>query len=342
MAIEKYVSTSWQIERVFDSQTKIADFTPSTYVPPEIQAYVDRLKAIADPRFTYVHVIAMTDGDYYGSNLNGDIFTTDQLTGQQTPTEAEKNPGDMAGVALPRYKTFEQAKFFRNHANGNNDPAYGDVPCAAWNDLMRRVELVVRIAKKAIPELGLRDGADICAKLDRRGYLTLSMGTRITHEKCRYCGAENEYIHQRCDHLKNHMNEIMPDGRLVSAENFGCRFFDISDVGVPADPAAYSLSKVASAVLLNHAIDVPGDGYAPWRNKLSEMEKRVLAADPVYDVPSDDVPCSVVDGECTDEFTEPELKAAYVAAHGDLSAVVSTAAAAGMVFSPRELATLTA
>ncbi len=345
MSIEKHVSATWQIESVLDSASKVACWTPPTYVPPGIQAFVDQLKERgADPRFTYVHLIAMTDGDFYGSNLNGDVFTTEELTGTQSPEEAAKNRGAMRGVPLPRYKTFEQAKFFRNHANGDTDPYYGDVPCADWNAPMRRVELIVRIAKKPLPEMGMQDGSDIIIKLDRRGFITVSMGTRITHEQCSICGHENEFIHERCDHLANQMNEVLPDGRLVYAKNYGMRFFDISDVGVPADPGAYSMAKVAMVIVA--AVQAPNvafdaDGYAEWRTKHSEITKHVPCSDPVADL------LPVRDAVARTEkepaaYPVDQLKQALHAAHDDIDVVLSTAAAAGIVFSPVELCTLTA
>jgi len=345
VSIEKHISTTWQVENVLDSPSKVACWQPPTYVPPEIQAFMSQLKERgADPRFSYVHIIAMTDGDYYGQNLNGDVFTTDELLGQQSEQEAAKNVDNMRGVQLPRYKTFEQAKFYRNHANGPNDPYYGDVPCAAWNGPMRRVELIVRIAKKAIPELGMQDGGDIVIKLDRRGYITVSMGTRISHEQCSICGNTNEFMHERCEHLANQMNEVLPDGRVVSAKNFGMRFFDISDVGVPADPGAYSLAKVAAPVGSTHLppnVAFDADGYAEWRTKHSEMTKNVPCTDPIADLLPVQDPSNRTDSE-PPAYSVDQLKKAVYAAQGDLDTVLSTAAAAGVVFSPAELCTLTA
>lgn len=301
-----------------------------TYVPDDIVSFLERLEP--DARFSYVHLIAMSDGDFYGSNLNGDVFTAEELTGLQSQAEADKNTGELKGKAVPRFKTFEQAKFFKHHRNGPTDTAYGDVPCAAWNDRMRRVELVVRVAKQPIPELKLEAAPDVITKLDRRGYLTVSMGTRIAYERCRYCGHQNEFIHQRCSHLRDHMNEIMPDGKLVSAENYGCRFFDISDVTVPADPIAFSLQKVAGAGQgANPAYDA---GYPAMTLKRSEIEKQIPATSTVADNP-----VAAAKVEVVPEFTDEELKKA--AADG-FEAALGTAANLGIVFSPREFVTVMA
>lgn len=330
--IEKRIVSPLQIGGLFDSPSKVAFAQFETHIPDDIVAYLDKIRGQADPRFTYVHIIAMTNGHRYGANLNGDVFTEQDLLGIQGPDEAAKNPGDARGVALPRYKTFEQSKFFRNHANSETDPYYGDIPCAAWNIPLHRVELIVRIAKAPVPELGMRGGEDICRKLAKRGYLTGSMGTRIKYEKCSACGHENELLTDRCVHLRNQMNEILPDGRQVYAENFGTRFFDYSDVDIPADPTAISLAKVASAKAssVNQAHDVHDSA---WRAKLSEIEKEVPSSGSAACLPA----CEVESHAAPDEYSDQELKAA--AAYG-FNTALSTAAIAGIVFSPRELIAL--
>ena len=333
MAITKYITSAIEVAPIYDERMKVAAFT-DVFVPPKIQRYVDTLDP--DPRLAYLHMIAMSDGDYFGSNLNGDIFTTDQLTGMQTPAEAAKNTGSQRGVCVPRYETFETARFFKHHNNKPTSPSYGDMPCAAWNEPMRRVELIIRIAREPAPELRMECDPRIMQKFDQRGYLTGSMGTTISHEKCRICGHENEFVPQRCDHLKHQMNTVLPDGRLVSAENFGCRFFDYSDVGIPADPIAYSLSKVASAAaggmpnLAHDFVTVPD-----WATKRSAIEKHtpvtLTAADISYDEP-------VAKTHHVTEYTGDELK---LAAADGIAALVATSALMGIVLSPAELMTAT-
>ena len=190
----------------------------------------------------------------------------------------------------------------------------------------------------------MQDGKDLIIKLDRRGYLTVSMGTKITCEQCSICNNTNEFIHERCDHLANQINEILPDGRRVYAKNFGMLFFDISDVGVPADPSAYSLAKVAHAAVAERVspnVAFDAEGYAEWRVKHSEILKNVPCSDPISDLLPVQDPSrrSTVEPE---PIPTAQLKKALYAAGNDLDVVLSTAAAAGIVFSPLELCTLTA
>ena len=347
MSIEKYISTDWRVENVFDGSTKTAGVKLDTHVPPEIEEFARNVEP--DPKFCYAHMIAMSDASHYGSNLNGDRFRSDELTAEQPPEEAAKNRGKFKDIQVPRYKTFETAKFYRNHANSPSDPHYGDVPVAAWNEPMQRVELVIRIYRDAA---GMGDGAcpapDIIGKLERGDTLNSSMGCRIHHERCEYCGHENELVKDRCDHLKYMMNRIMPDGRKVSADNFGPNFFDISDVGIPADPVASSLGKVAAADVLdkpktaNVAKDVTDlfqfATKSAWRKKWAEMEKEVPTSTPISALTPDS------DVQSTHEFptqlSEQELKAMLDASNGDIDSVVSTLTACGVVLSPVELAHL--
>lgn len=334
---EKYITTRWDIQGLYrDSFIKVAQFNPEIYIPPEISSFTSNFRP--DPRFCHVHVIAATDGMRYGPNLNGDILDWDQLTGLQSPEEALNNPDDYRGVQLPRYKTFEQAKFYRHHANNPEDPFYGDVPVAALNIPMRRIELIIRIYRQDLPELGGFGAPDIIAKLDRRGYICVSMGCKIHHETCEYCGRSNELIADRCPCLKNNMNVIMPDGRQVRARNFGIRFFDISDVGIAADPAALSLQKVASfynGVRSNPARDILDSRIIGAWAKMSELTKNFppdsVAAVPVTNVP----PNGMVETEPVP--FDPDLIKTAMSNSGSLDCLVSTMTAMGIVLSPHEL-----
>lgn len=340
MAIEKTITTTMNIERTFHTVSgKFASFNPEVYVPPEIQEYARNVRG--DPRFAHVHTIAMSDGERYGSNLNGDIFRWAELLGIQSARESMKNRGPLHGVPIPRYKTFEQAKFYRHHANSPIDPHYGDIPLAVANEPMRRIELIIRIFK--VPFEGGQAANDIVRKMDQRGYLTGSMGCRIHHEKCLYCGNENEFVRDRCDCLKNHMNEIMPNGQLVAADNYEPHFFDYSDVTVPADPIASSLSKVASAQVhgsVNSIKDFIEVLY--WRSKQGEMDKQVGAMPgTIGAIPVDVPPCSTCEKLPVGRQIAPEtLKQAYVIVD-DLDRFASTLALAGVVMSPVELAFVT-
>lgn len=324
--IEKHISNAIKVCGLVEN-TKIASFEPDIHIPEEVQNFVANLQP--DPRFAYMHAIAMSDGDSYGSNMNGDVFTWDELIGNQDEAEAAKNKGDLAGVSIPRYKTFEQAKFFKHHANSDYDKFYGDVPLAACNAPMKRIELIIRVARNDIPEMGMVGAPDVCVNLDNGIQVCLSMGSRITHETCSYCNNSNEFISQRCPHLANQMGEIMPNGVKVAALNYGMRFFDISKVTIPADPIAFSLSKVASIIPPpNKCFDVEVK-KSNWRQKWSEIYK---------EIPSDAAE-KVECGECVSEepsaFKDEELQALAKTAH--LNSLLNTSTALGIVFAPYEL-----
>jgi hypothetical protein len=332
MTIEKHIACGWSGTTVADSAIKVASWRPEVYVPPEISDYIKDLKA--DPRFRYVHLIAMSDGDSYGQNLNGDIFQTDELTGLQTPEEAKKNRGALKDVPVQRYKTFETARLYKDHDNRPTSPAYGDVGVAGWNPVMRRVELVIRIAKSPLSDLNMRSGEDIIKKLDRTGKMDVSMGTTIDHEQCTYCRAKNAHIHQRCPHLATMMGRVMPNGVKVAALNFGVNFFDISDVPVPADPIANSLAKVAGATTVlkpNFSVDVLEDGAG----KLAEILKSIpMEGRTIADV-SDDYPEQRV--ESAEDLNIDDLSGILDVCGNDPKLAMGSLAAFGVSLQPTEL-----
>lgn len=183
----------------------------------EIANFIENFKP--DPKFMYLHVIAMGAGEYYGCNKNGDYFPEDSLKA--------------------RHKTFEQqAKVFKEHNNKPTSPSYGFVPVAWYNSKMHRVELVLAIDKEK--------GADIVRDVEAGKQLEVSMGCRIPHDVCSICGNKAAKTHEYCDHIKFENKKVYADGRQVFMYNYLPTFYDISIVGRRADRIAYAMGKVAS------------------------------------------------------------------------------------------------
>jgi hypothetical protein len=121
----------------------------------DVEDFVHTFEKKAD--HTYLLVNAMTSGDYYGENLNGDYFPDDQLQ---------------------RYhKTFEKnAHFYRHHKNKNPEESMGKVVYASHNPDMHRVELVIEVENSKAP--------DIMEKLAKNENIAVSMGVRTPSDKC--------------------------------------------------------------------------------------------------------------------------------------------------------------
>ena len=175
----------------------------------------------------YALVNALTAGEYYGPNKNGDYF----------PEQALKK----------YHPTFVDHGYVYTHHN-NKDPkkSLGEILFSTFNDDMKRVELVISLdttkdkVNKIINEL-----------VDGQLPAT-SMGTRVPYDICSICGHKAKTRKQYCDHLKTQMGEILPDGRRVYANNTIPKFFDISLVTIPADPtskfmAVFGLDSIKQA-----------------------------------------------------------------------------------------------
>ncbi|MDY6957875.1 MAG: hypothetical protein SVK08_01825 [Halobacteriota archaeon] len=188
------------------------------------------------PGFTYVMVSAVGAGEFWGSNKNGDYFPESALRGTQDQSEV-KPP---AVSPKPRYKTFEDAKFFRHHKNKPTDPYYGGVEVAYWDDKMKKVILIVSVSEK--------DAPDIAEDIRGDRIIAVSMGCKVPWDICSICGNKASKRSEYCSHLLYQMNKILPDGRKVYAINWKPRFFDISYVKRPAWRGGWSIMKVASAL----------------------------------------------------------------------------------------------
>jgi len=172
--------------------------------------------------YLYFLVVAMTAGEYYGSNKNGDYFKEDTL--------------------IHNYTDFKKAGVFWNHDNKDASKSSGRVVEAFWNDKMHRIELIIEIKKenaRHLPE-DIKAGRPI----------GVSMGLKVPDEHCSICGhvTKNSYAN-RCEHLKYSMNVVLHDGKKIFAICGGAiKLFDISFVFRPADRNGYAmLTKEAGA-----------------------------------------------------------------------------------------------
>lgn len=184
---------------------------------PELQEKIAKLEK--KPNKTYVLINAMTAGEYYSGNLNGDFFSEDQLK--------------------KYHKTFESHGYaYKFHQNKNPEIARGKVIHSVYNPNNHRVELIV--------ELDNEKAADILEELNSGKLSACSMGTRTPSDSCSICNHRSKNVHEYCEHLQTEMNRVYPDGRKVMAINDApLTFFDISFVRKPADRTASVITKIA-------------------------------------------------------------------------------------------------
>ena len=171
------------------------------------------------PGKTYILVLAMGASEFYGPNRNGDAFRESEL--------------------IKTHKTFEtNAHVYKSHVNKDPAKSYGEVVKSFYNPDMRRVELILEIDNNKAP--------DIVEKVNSGRSVAVSMGCKIKYDVCSICGNKAPTRAQYCTHLRNELNKIYPDGRIVAADNPNPKFFDISIVWRPADKTGYMLKKVAA------------------------------------------------------------------------------------------------
>jgi len=217
--------------RLLDSLPSGADMEKTAGIHPEILAYKQQLEP--EPGKTYVHILALGAGDYYGANLNNDHFPWAGLQHDHTKT---------AHPYMHGYKTFLNAHAFAHHMNKDPEKAYGDVLVSVLNTKMKRVELIVAIDEEKCVRNG---GQRTLDKIKAGEYPSTSMGCRVPFDVCSICGHKAKYRSEYCEHTRENMGKIMADGRKVFVYNPYPRFFDISFVFIGADRTSFVLEKVA-------------------------------------------------------------------------------------------------
>jgi hypothetical protein len=279
-----------------------------------INQFAASIKPDADK--IYVHILALSAGEYFSSNRNGDFFTEQNL--------------------IDSHHTFvtSPAHIFRNHVNKRAEIAIGQVIFSIYNERMRRVEVVAWIDKVK--------GADIVERLERGNFPATSMACRTPGDTCSICGNYATTLQSYCDHLRNDLNKIYPDGRKVMALNLApLTFFDMSIVVRPADVTSSVLQKLASAERVigsAEAAEAEGITDAPivkkaTLKKLSELIKEVDGQIVDYDHALDPILLRVAD---------PEAKLISLLRNFPLPEVATTLAHMGMSPSIAFLADLVA
>lgn len=195
---------------------------------------IERIKFAKDE--IPVHLIALGAGEAYGQNRNGDYFGEGELKAA--------------------HDTFvKYARWFRNHKNKPHEghPSYGLVKASAYNEQMRRVELLcgLPITKEAAERLQVTGPADQeWEKLARGEDLAVSMACRVPYDVCSGCGnkarTRDEYCKEAsckyggCFDNLTKMVKIAGDIHTLHVRNVSPTFFDISKVWRPADRIAYA------------------------------------------------------------------------------------------------------
>ena len=216
--------------RVLDFST--SELEKTAQVHPEILKFKQLLEP--EPNKTYVHILALGAGDYYGPNLNNDHFPWSGLSHDSSTTPHPYLHG---------FKTFLNAHSFAHHVNKDPEKSYGDVVISVLNNRMKRVELIVAIDHERCERNG---GGSVLRKIHDGDYPSTSMGCRVPYDTCSICGHNSRYRHEYCDHMKLTPGKLLPDGRKVFVYNQYPRFFDISFVFIGADRTSFVLEKVAN------------------------------------------------------------------------------------------------
>lgn len=218
MALIKYLEFGGTDVNTGEKRVTLIDNALIKTASNEIQEYWKDL--VRKPDCFYLHVIAMSAGEYWGPNRRADWY-------------GEEN--------LKKYHELfvTQAKVYKHHINRPDSPSYGRVLYSYYNDNMHRVELILEVDKKNSQEYvdKIRKGEDIY----------VSMGMRVPRDECSICGNIASRLDDYCEHGKYMKNKVLADDRLVYRINHApYNLFDISLVTRPADPVAWAMEKAAS------------------------------------------------------------------------------------------------
>jgi len=215
-------------------------------------------------------VIALGAYEGTGANRNGDIFKEAScLEHYKTfiKSGSKGKDGKYDGRALNRH-----------HKNKPEDPKYGNIKAAAYNQKMKRIELVIGMDNDKC--------AEEIQKLAEGKQINVSMAAKVAYDKCTWCGYEAKDDRHRCEHIPGKLGEINKRGEMCSMDNVDPKWFELSIVGRPADRIGMSLKLASNSSYVKTASDyrelypgfvIPEDEHNLLRISKHAAEKRSLA-----------------------------------------------------------------
>ena len=195
------------------------------------------------PKHTYIHLISVAAGEYYGPNSRADFYNGDSYEHELSQPE-EGRPKVIVlkrGLAGTHNKTFMEngAAYTEHFSSLDGAEPQGYIVRAALNPEMHRGELIIGVETDKWAE-------DI-HKLESGTPMKFSIGASAPYDICSICGRVARKESDHCDHYKNMPGAVLADGSQVYVISDNCIFHDISRVKTPAEKIAFSIRKVASA-----------------------------------------------------------------------------------------------
>lgn len=222
--------------------------TASAAYDPAVRSYLDSLER--ENGYLYALINALTAGEYFGPNRNGDFFPED---------------------ALKKYhSTFvEHGHVYKHHKNKDPKKSMGKVIFSHYNPNMHRVEIVVKL-QKAHPDV-----QRILQEIEEGRIPKTSMGVRTPSDTCSITLKRAKTRAEYSDYLTKQMNQVLPDGRRVYAiNNDKLKFFDISLVTIPADPTSSFMSPIIG-LEKQASVEIEKQAAVVEESKSAAMTKRI-------------------------------------------------------------------
>lgn len=223
------------------------------------------------PKHSYIHLISVAAGDYYGPNSRADFYNGDSYKHDFPHPEDNKKTFVILDGGIKKYhSTFdEHGKCYTEHVNRRHKAEpQGYIVASAYNEPMKRGELIIGVETEK--------WADDIERLSNGTPMKFSIGMAAPHDICSICGREAHTEDEHCEHYKRMPGAVLEDGNAVYVISDKGLYHDISRVKVPAERIAFSLKKIASADTL---VDLSPKAINPEGLKLfmktASAEKRL-------------------------------------------------------------------
>ena len=166
-----------------------------------------------EPGHSFIHMTSLGAGETYSTNRNGDYFNEAPTKFPLPfPKDASVRELDLVAGLVNTHPTFLQGHVFKHHRNDNPAGAIGKIAAQAYNHDMHRGELIIKVPH------GREWDADL-QKIASGGQVPFSMAVRVPTDFCSSCGNRARSRAEYCEHLRDHLTDIIKTGHQIFAVN---------------------------------------------------------------------------------------------------------------------------
>ena len=213
MISKRFIPTSWfrdmPTAHLLKIHSKGVDWNQAQFLQKQANSSMVMSCDVSPvPGHSFVHLITMGAGEFYGANNNADYFNEKRASFEvpEHHSHGGKQEIQLQDGLEKYHRTFMKfGAVYREHNNSKKGgPELGSIHSEWYNPAMHRGELIVKLANDT--------WAEELQKLARGEPVTWSMGCGVPYDICSICANQARTKKDYCNHLTYQKMSLSKEG----------------------------------------------------------------------------------------------------------------------------------